>query len=132
MSKKHRKNLTVRIGDDEREHLEKFADEAGVSLTRYIRKVALAELPQTNRKLKGGTLTDKDFIEAFQELIKIGTNLNQIAKRLHLQHAKRKAQGEEDIDLSEYPLEEITIFIEIFDNVDEKLSQMKHVIMEVV
>ncbi|REL37909.1 plasmid mobilization relaxosome protein MobC, partial [Rhodohalobacter sp. SW132] len=63
---------------------------------------------------------------------KIGVNLNQIAKRLHLQHAKLKANGEEEVDLSEYPVKDIKIFLDIFKNVEHHLANMKNLIQEVV
>ncbi|REL33003.1 plasmid mobilization relaxosome protein MobC, partial [Rhodohalobacter sp. SW132] len=63
---------------------------------------------------------------------RIGVNLNQIAKLLHLQQAKLKVNGEEEVDLSEYPVKDIKIFLDIFKNVEHHLANMKTLVREVV
>ncbi|REL23912.1 hypothetical protein DYD21_20780, partial [Rhodohalobacter sp. SW132] len=52
----------------QRQILEAWADENGISLGAYIKKVALCEIPQKNRKLKESSITTQDFLDLYQEV----------------------------------------------------------------
>lgn len=84
--------ITVRLTPGEEEWIVKKAEKAGVSKSRYIRKVTLCELPQSDNpfyekdrpmNLKNG-ITHAKMMRIFNtDISQIGNNLNQIARRLN-------------------------------------------------
>lgn len=97
MKKEYRKPLSVRLSKDEKAILKKWASEKNVSLSRYIRKVVLGELPQNSRVFKRGGISEMDLWELRKELAAVGNNINQIAHRLnkrHLQLMEKQKNGE--------------------------------------
>src|SRR6056297_3665704 len=110
---KKTERITVRFTPDERTWLAETSNDNKVSVSRYIRQVSLGELPQINKKLNGCSISQKEFVELYKELQKIGTNINQIAQKINIQSARRKANGDGEIDLSTYPVKKIQALINI-------------------
>ncbi|REL39134.1 plasmid mobilization relaxosome protein MobC [Rhodohalobacter sp. SW132] len=97
MKKEYRKPLSVRLSKNEKAILKNWASEKNVSLSRYIRKIALGELPQNSRIFKRGGISEMDLWELRKELAAVGNNINQIAHRLnkrHLQLMMKQKNGE--------------------------------------
>lgn len=97
MKKEYRKPLSVRLSKDEKAILKKWASEKNVSVSRYIRKVVLGELPQNSRVFKRGGISEMDLWELRKELAAVGNNINQMAHRVnkrHLQLMMKQKNGE--------------------------------------
>lgn len=75
MKAKKRTTPSVSLKPEERYWLECQAEEAGVSLGRYMREVALCERSQDGEKISRAHLLDK----LIQQVRAIGNNINQIA-----------------------------------------------------
>lgn len=132
MIQQTRTTPSISLKHDQRNILEQWAGEQGISLGAYIRKVALGEIPQKNKALDHRCISQQEFMDLYKEITRIGSNMNQIAKRLHIRYAERKARGEGDFDLSEYPVEDILKFIRVFEQTNKYLANMNRLIMEVV
>lgn len=70
--------ITIRLNDDEKEKLIRAAQEQGLSLSDYVRATLLGA--RTVRRKKSNC---KELQLVAYELNKIGTNLNQIARRVN-------------------------------------------------
>jgi hypothetical protein len=79
MADKKRYTPSVALTPEEKKYLEKKAKKVGISYTRYIREVALGELPQGD---VAGTQYEliKELGKLRSELTAIGNNLNQMAR----------------------------------------------------
>jgi hypothetical protein len=84
--------ITVRLTPSEEEWIIKRADKAGVSKSRYMRKVVLGEYPQIQAPYKNihrqmrfsNGITQAKMKRLFQtEMPKVNSNINQIARRLN-------------------------------------------------
>lgn len=76
MSDEKRHTPSVSLKEDEKYYLEKKAEEAGISYTRYMKEVALCKRSQDGAEIG----RDKRLNQLRKDLKKIGTNINQIAK----------------------------------------------------
>jgi hypothetical protein len=130
MQNQHRTTPSISLKHDQRQTLETWAGKEGMSLGAYIKKVALGEIPQKNRYRNGSSITAKDFIDLYREVNSIGVNLNQLTHRINIVTTKRKANGDMDIDLFRYKIEDIRRMIDLFETVDKHLSEMKALIQE--
>lgn len=79
MAKQKRTTPSISLKPDERKKLQQRADEAGGSLGRYIRQVALCERGQ-NDEMAGQAERVEALRKLKRELNKLGSNLNQIAR----------------------------------------------------
>lgn len=84
--------LTLRLGADDLAALEAEAARVGLTRTRWL--VALVR-----RKLHGGPQLSPPeaaaFLEVQRDLRRIGVNLNQVARTLHMREARADASGGE-------------------------------------
>ena len=100
MKKEYRQPLSVRLSTDEKAILNQWASEKDVSLSRYIRQVALGELPQNSRVFKRGGISEKDLWDLRKDLAAVGNNINQIARRVNKDHLKligKQKNGEREL-----------------------------------
>ena len=96
MKKEYRQPLSVRLSTGEKAILKQWASEKNVSLSRYIRQVALGELPQNSKVFKRGGISEKDLWTLRNDLAAVGNNINQLAHRMnkrHLQLAMKESNG---------------------------------------
>ena len=81
-----RHELTVRLGEDELNHLRALASDAGFSMAEYARSQLLREgklaegAPKICRRRSVSTVVDPSLLS---HLARIGNNLNQIARRVN-------------------------------------------------
>lgn len=96
MSTNERTTPSISLQADEREWLEEKAEEAGVSLGRYVRQVALCQRPQaevpfskTDQPVKvSGPITNEELKKVLNsDLPKIGNNINQLARHVNEQRS---------------------------------------------
>lgn len=113
--------VTVRLTPSEEEWIIKMAEKAGVSKSRYMRKVTLCEFPQSadpfyekDRKFNfSNGITHQEMKRVFQvDFPKVGRLLNQIARKLN--------SGEK--------LEEE--MVEVMKNIRQKHSNMARTIVK--
>jgi len=129
---KKTERITVRFTPDERTWLAETSNENGVSVSRYIRQVSLGELPQINKKLNGCSISQKEFLDLYKEVNMVGTNLNQIAKKLNIESARRKLNGEGEVTIIDFPEKRIKNFVKMYDLTHSTLSEIRTLIREVV
>jgi hypothetical protein len=79
MPNKKRYTPSVALTPEEKNILERKAKKVGISYTRYMREVALGELPQDETEVTKYELLD-EIRKIKSELNAIGNNMNQIAK----------------------------------------------------
>jgi lysyl-tRNA synthetase class I len=73
--------LPIRLTKEERETIQKSADERGLTVTKYIRKCALSGVTFSSTEQKKEETEDKDYTK--RSLISIANNLNQLTKYSH-------------------------------------------------
>ena len=92
MREERTERMTVRLTPAEQEWIVKMAEKAGVSKSRYMRKVVLGELAPAEvphkkihreMKFKNGITQAKMKKIFLGDMPKLGNNLNQIARRLN-------------------------------------------------
>lgn len=74
---------TVRMSDEEHDHLTRRAKEASLSLARYLVESGLRSIPPSReeQELKVQELLQREW--AINQFARVGNNLNQAVKRLH-------------------------------------------------
>lgn len=71
-------NIILRCTEDEKEAIQKYAKEDGLTVTEYIKRLALKKVIIANRIEYNSDLRTLNF-----EISKVGTNINQIAKNVN-------------------------------------------------
>lgn len=80
------KRVELRLTEAEEKALIGLAEDAGLSVSEFIRKAALGSKPRTVKACPERA----SFIKGLAELGKIGSNVNQIAKALNTELATRQ------------------------------------------
>ena len=100
--KRYQKAALVRFTDDEYRQLTERAKQSGVSLSRLLVQSTLADKAVTNEE-KGRTerlIEQRDW--AITQVVRVGNNLNQIARQLNSQRGTISARRIEQVLIATY------------------------------
>lgn len=89
--------LTVRVSQEEKREIERRAEAAGRSVSRYLAESGLPEGEKGGQQMMSSEEREElieELRKLFREIRSIGGNVNQIARRLN----QRKAVGQEAIE----------------------------------
>jgi len=75
--------ITVRVSDEEKRQIERKAEAAGMSVSRYLAERGTSE--DAIREVEGREEEAEALVELRREIAKIGVNVNQIARHAHYQ-----------------------------------------------